>query len=174
MKYPDFPATHPLSSVQGLIPTPSLQTVALFPKHPSDATNNNTFSSEQSDGGEVGDSGTWPGFHRSFMPSPKSMNPNSVARSSDECSTQGVQSEEKTDYNKIKWKLTGLENTPACRRLVERAFAPCELPSLIETVFSSKGDCDEASNLLRVDAQTFIDVIDEARSTFICHRESVD
>ena len=57
-------------------------------------------------------------------------------------------------------------NTPACRRLVGRVFAPRELPSLIEAAFLSKDECDTIRGLLGADAQSFIDVIDEARSTF--------
>ena len=52
--------------------------------------------------------------------------------------------------------------TPACRHLVSRRFAPDELPSLIETIFSSKDEGDAVRCLLGDDAQVFIDVIDEA------------
>jgi hypothetical protein len=53
-------------------------------------------------------------------------------------------------------------NTPACGRLIRRAFASHELPSLIETIFSSKDESDAIHCLLGDDAQAFIDVIDEA------------
>jgi hypothetical protein len=63
-------------------------------------------------------------------------------------------------------------DTPACRRLIRHAFAPHELPSLVEAIFSSK---DESSIVLCLhgdDAQLFIDVIDEVRSTLHLHRET--
>jgi hypothetical protein len=46
--------------------------------------------------------------------------------------------------------------------LVRRAFAPRELPSLIEAVFSNKDEVDATRSLLGDDAQAFIDVIDDA------------
>jgi hypothetical protein len=52
--------------------------------------------------------------------------------------------------------------TPACGRLISRGFVPDELPSLIETIFSSKDESDAIRCLLGDDAQDFIDVIDEA------------
>lgn len=55
----------------------------------------------------------------------------------------------------------------ACRRLVRRAFAPHELPSLIEAIFPSEDEGDTIRSLLGDDVQTFIDVIDEVRSTYI-------
>ena len=58
-------------------------------------------------------------------------------------------------------------NTLACGRLIRRAFALHELPSLIETVFSGEGEGDTLHHLHRNDAQIFADVIDEAR--FSCH-----
>jgi len=64
-------------------------------------------------------------------------------------------------------------NTPACERLIRRAFAPHELPSLIEEFFSSKDSGDTIGHLLGDDTQAFIDVIDEARSTFAHHYEFV-
>ena len=54
-------------------------------------------------------------------------------------------------------------NALACGRLIRRAFAPHELPSLIEAIFSSKDEGDAIRGLLGDDAQTFIDMIDEAR-----------
>ena len=61
--------------------------------------------------------------------------------------------------------------TPACTRLIKRAFAPEELPSLVEAVFSSKVEGDMIRGLVGDDAQVFIDVIDEVRSTFVHYRE---
>ena len=52
---------------------------------------------------------------------------------------------------------------PACGRLIGRSFAPHELPSLMEAIASSKDERDMTYTLLRDDAQTFIDVTDEAR-----------
>jgi hypothetical protein len=54
-------------------------------------------------------------------------------------------------------------DTPACKRLIKHAFAPYELFSLVEAVFSSKGEGDIVRCLRRGDAQAFIDVIDEVR-----------
>ena len=54
-------------------------------------------------------------------------------------------------------------NTSACARLIRRTFDPHELPTLIEAVLSGKDDGDTVRRLLRDDAQTFIDVIDEVR-----------
>jgi len=54
--------------------------------------------------------------------------------------------------------------TPVYRRLIGREFAPQELPSLIETAFTSKGYTTR--RFLGDDAQTFIDVLDEVSSTF--------
>jgi len=64
-------------------------------------------------------------------------------------------------------------NTLACGRLIRRAFDLHELPSLIETIFSSKDESDEIHSLLGGDAQTFVDVMNEARYLFVYHRESV-
>ena len=61
-------------------------------------------------------------------------------------------------------------NVAACGRLVKREFAPHELPSLIEAIFSSNDGDEMIRCLPRDDAQTFIDVIDEARSTFTRYR----
>ena len=53
--------------------------------------------------------------------------------------------------------------------LVRRAFDPYQLPLLIEAVFSSKDEHDNICHFSEDDAQTFIDVIDEARSAFAHH-----
>jgi hypothetical protein len=55
-------------------------------------------------------------------------------------------------------------DTPACRRLIRHAFAPHELPSLVEAIFSSKDESGIVRCLNGDDAQIFIDVIDEVRS----------
>lgn len=61
-------------------------------------------------------------------------------------------------------------NTPACGRLIRRAFAPHELSSLIKTIFSRKDEGDAVRRLVGEDVQTFVDVIDEVRSisTYCC------
>ena len=64
-------------------------------------------------------------------------------------------------------------NTPACRRLIIRAFAPHELPSLAEAIFSSKDEANIIRGLRRDDAQTFVDVLDEVCSTLTRHRKPV-
>ena len=56
-----------------------------------------------------------------------------------------------------------LFNISACGRLVRRAFALHELPSLIEVIFSSQDEGDTIRRLLGDDAQAFVDVIYEAR-----------
>jgi hypothetical protein len=53
-------------------------------------------------------------------------------------------------------------NTPACGCLIRRAFTLDEIPSLIETIFSSEDESDAIRSLLGDDAQAFVDVIDEA------------
>lgn len=58
-------------------------------------------------------------------------------------------------------------DTQACQRLIKRAFAPHELPSLIEAVFSSANADDMIRCLCVDDVQTFIDVVGEVRSTRI-------
>jgi len=58
-------------------------------------------------------------------------------------------------------------NTPVCRRLIRRAFALDELPSLIEAIVSTEDERDAICSLARDDAQTLIDVIDEVRSTSV-------
>ena len=55
-------------------------------------------------------------------------------------------------------------NIPASSRLVRRAFAPHELPSLIDVIFSSEAESDTIRRLLGDDAQAFVDVMDEVRS----------
>ena len=62
-------------------------------------------------------------------------------------------------------------NASVCGRLVRRAFTPHELPSLIE---ATKDEGDAISRLLGDEAQTFIDVIDEARPALSHRRESVN
>jgi hypothetical protein len=52
-------------------------------------------------------------------------------------------------------------------------FAPHELPSLVEAIFSNNDADDAIHCLIGEDAQTFVDVIDEARSAF-AHRGSVN
>ena len=64
-------------------------------------------------------------------------------------------------------------DTSACERLIRRTFALHELPSLIEAILS-KGANDTIHRLLRDDAQTFADVINEARSTSAYRHKSVD
>ena len=54
-------------------------------------------------------------------------------------------------------------NVPACGRLVRRAFALHELPSLIEMIFSSQDESDTIRRLLGDDAQAFVDLMDQAR-----------
>ena len=65
-------------------------------------------------------------------------------------------------------------NTAACGRLTRREFSPHELPALIEAILSSKDKGDIIQCISGDDAQTFVDVIDEARSTFTHHHKSVD
>ena len=80
--------------------------------------------------------------------------------------------------------LSGGEGTPntapresamvgtAYGSLVRHEFTPHELPSLIEAILSSNDDCEKIRCLPRGDAQTFVDMIDEARSTFTRYRET--
>lgn len=58
-------------------------------------------------------------------------------------------------------------NIPACGRLIRHAFAPHELPFLIETVLTNKDEGDAVRGLLGDDVQTFIDVAAEARRTLV-------
>ena len=62
-------------------------------------------------------------------------------------------------------------DTPAFQRLISRSFNPDELPSLVETVFSSREQAEVIRSLIKDDAQTFIDVTDEVRSPPFHHRE---
>lgn len=62
-------------------------------------------------------------------------------------------------------------DTLACERLIERAFAPEELRSLIEVVLSSGDEGDLVRRLRGDDAQNFINMIDEVRSPFACRRK---
>jgi hypothetical protein len=62
--------------------------------------------------------------------------------------------------------------TPACKRLIRRAFAPHELPPLVEAIFSSKDESGIARCLHGDDAQIFIDVIDEVRPVLPLHHGS--
>ena len=76
------------------------------------------------------------------------------------------------------WKLIAPDsslttpNVAACGRLVRREFVPHELPSLINTILSSHDKDEMIRCLPGDDAQTFIDVMDEARSTFTHYRET--
>ena len=64
-------------------------------------------------------------------------------------------------------------NVPACQRLIKREFTPREFPLLIENIYSSKDGSNTIRRLPLDSAQTFIDVIDQARSTFTHRRESM-
>ena len=67
-------------------------------------------------------------------------------------------------------------NTPAIERLISRKFVPHELPTLIEQ-FLMCADVGAATRRLpKDDAQTFINVIDEARraSIYLFYRIGVD
>ena len=66
-----------------------------------------------------------------------------------------------TDYALILSQL----NTIAHKRLIKRAFSLHEFPSLIETVLSDKEMDGMIHRLSVTDAQTFVDVINEARIT---------
>ena len=61
--------------------------------------------------------------------------------------------------------------SPAFELLIRRAFDPYELPLLVEAAFSSKDGPDIIRCLSGDDIQTFVDVIDEARSTFTYLRD---
>ena len=65
-------------------------------------------------------------------------------------------------------------NVTACGRLIRHEFTPRELPSLIDSILSSKDEGDTVRCLSGDDAQIFIDVINEARSIPAHCRESVD
>lgn len=53
--------------------------------------------------------------------------------------------------------------TPACRRLISRAFSSREVTSLIETIFMSKDEVKMLGDLHGEAAQTLIDVVHEVR-----------
>ena len=61
------------------------------------------------------------------------------------------------------FKPTSIDNL---ERLIGRAFASHELPSLIETIFSDEGDT--VNCLHGDDVQAFIDVVDEVRTFCTC------
>ena len=61
----------------------------------------------------------------------------------------------------------------ACKRLGSRAFLPYEVISLIETMFTSKGEMKMIRDLCGDEAQTFIDVIYEVPSTHFLFRGTV-
>jgi hypothetical protein len=65
--------------------------------------------------------------------------------------------------------LLSRSQLPACERLIRRWFSPHELPSLVEAIFSSNGAGDTIRSLVGDDAQTFVDVIDEACPTSAHH-----
>jgi serine/threonine protein kinase len=70
--------------------------------------------------------------------------------------------------------LEVLSNSPEpCGRLIRRAFAPHELPSLVEAIVSSNDADNTIRSLVGDNAQTFVDVIDEARPTS-ARRESAN
>lgn len=72
------------------------------------------------------------------------------------------------------WKmLISLRNVLACGRLIIRAFALHELPSLVETILSSKDGDETIRRLCANDAQILIDVMAEARSTLMRRHKSV-
>lgn len=60
--------------------------------------------------------------------------------------------------------LVGL-GVPACARLISRSFSPQQVISLIEAIFTSKEEVAMVRDLRRDDAQTFVDVVNEVRST---------
>ena len=59
-------------------------------------------------------------------------------------------------------------NRRALRRLISRTVPQHELLSVIETIFSNVKAADTVKCLEESDAQTFIDIVDEA-----CHRYSI-
>lgn len=59
-----------------------------------------------------------------------------------------------------------LHDNAACERLISRTFSPHELPPLIEAIFSSEDEDKTIRSLPVGDAQTLINTMDEARSTF--------
>ena len=58
-------------------------------------------------------------------------------------------------------------DAPACRRLINHAFSPHEVVSLIETIFTSQDEIKMIGYLRGDNAQTFIDVIHDVRSTLV-------
>ena len=58
-------------------------------------------------------------------------------------------------------------HAPAFRRLMRHEFVSDELPSLIEDIFTSNDVDDRISCLPKDDAQTFVDVIDQARRPYL-------
>ena len=62
-------------------------------------------------------------------------------------------------------------DTPAFQRLISLAFDPHKLPSLVDAVLSSEDQVDLIRSLSKDDTQTFIDVIDDVRSSLFRHRE---
>ena len=64
-------------------------------------------------------------------------------------------------------------HTIAYECLIRRTFDRHELPSLIETIFSSEDRNEEIRRLSRDDAQMLIDVIDEVHSMLTCCCQSV-
>ena len=56
-------------------------------------------------------------------------------------------------------------DAPACKRLISRSFSPQQVTSLIEAIFTSKDEIAMIRDLRGDDAQTFVDVINEVRST---------
>ena len=55
--------------------------------------------------------------------------------------------------------------------MIEGAFVPDELSSLIEAVFSNLDEVNTIRGLRGDDAQTFIDMIDEVGFPPACHHE---
>ena len=68
---------------------------------------------------------------------------------------------------------SSFSTSTACARLIGRAFAPHELPTLIEVVSSNKDEGDTVRCLLRDDAQTLVDVIDEVRTVLAHYPEFI-
>ena len=56
--------------------------------------------------------------------------------------------------------------------MIKRAFAPDELRSLVEAILSSTDEDELVRSLRGDDAQAFIDVMDEVRSSLAHHREA--
>ena len=62
-------------------------------------------------------------------------------------------------------------DTPPVWRLIKRAFAMPDRSALIESIFSNKDGIKIVRGLHEDDAQSFIDVIDEARYTLARRKE---